>query len=185
MRVYISPLPTYTSILSFSRIELCTSIQNCLDITGLTHTHTSSSNTHPITYTSLCVPSEVPCAIFNYLIMLTPRMYILFQYTAIAPNRSCIGERNASAWRIMPTSVVNWHRLLDWDCIQQFILQYIHGLVQIQNVWRVQDEPAWDLVYDTICIDVVTTRHFSQYLLMCPHHTSRCVTFCKWWAAFR
>jgi len=44
---------------------------------------------------------------------------------------------------------------------------------------------AWDLLYDIIFLDPVTTRHFSQFEMMWPHHRSMSSPFREWWAAFR
>jgi hypothetical protein len=43
---------------------------------------------------------------------------------------------------------------------------------------------AWDLLYDIIFLDPVTTRHFSQFQLMCPHSRIRSSPFREWDAAF-
>ena len=61
----------------------------------------------------------------------------------------------------MPTSVMNGRRLLDSDRISAFISDHICGLVQIHNVFGVKDERAWDLFYDIIFLDPVTTHRFS------------------------
>jgi hypothetical protein len=85
----------------------------------------------------------------------------------------------------MPTSVINRRLSLDRDRIKGFTLEHIHGLIQIYNVCGVKDERAWDLFYDIIFLDPVTTCHFSQFQLMLPHRRSRSSPFREWWAAFR
>jgi hypothetical protein len=65
-----------------------------------------------------------------------------------------------------------------------FISEHICGLIRIYNVSGVNDERAWDLFYDIIFLDLVTTRHFSQLQLMWPHRRSRSTPFREWWAAF-
>jgi hypothetical protein len=85
----------------------------------------------------------------------------------------------------MPTSVINRSLSLDRNRIQGFISEHIRGLIRIYNVCSVKDERAWDLVYDIIFLDPVTTRHFSQFELMWPHRRSRSSPFREWWAAFR
>jgi hypothetical protein len=85
----------------------------------------------------------------------------------------------------MPTSVINYRLSLDWDRIKGFISEHIPGLIQIYNVCGVKEERAWDLFYDIILLDPITTRHFSQFQLMWPHHRSRSSQFREWWAAFR
>ena len=84
----------------------------------------------------------------------------------------------------MPTSVMNRRLLLDRDRIQGFFLEHIRRLIRINNFCGVKHERVWDLVYDTIFLDPVTTRHFSQFQLMWPHRRSRSLAFREWWAAF-
>ena len=55
----------------------------------------------------------------------------------------------------------------------------------IYNLCGVKDNRAWDLFYDIICLDAVTTRHFSQFQLMWPHGRCRSSHFREWWEAFR
>jgi hypothetical protein len=92
---------------------------------------------------------------------------------------------NGKAGAKMTTSVINRRLSVDRDRIDVFIAEYIRGLIRIYNVCGVNDERAWDLFYDIIFLDPVTTRHVSQFLLMLPHRTSRSSPFREWWAAFR
>jgi len=85
----------------------------------------------------------------------------------------------------MPTSVLNRCMSFDRDLIEGFISEHIRGLIRIYNVCGVKDERAWDLFYDIIFLDPVTTRHCSQFHLMWPHRRSRSSPFREWWAAFR
>jgi len=84
----------------------------------------------------------------------------------------------------MPTSVINRRLSLDRDRIKGFISEHIRGLIWIYNVCGVNDERAWDLFYDIIFLDPVTTCHFAQFQLMWPHRRSRSSPFREWWAAF-
>jgi len=68
----------------------------------------------------------------------------------------------------MPTSVINRCLSLDRDRIKAFILEHIRGLIRIYNVCGVRDEWVWDLLYDIIFLDPVTTCHFSQFQMMWP-----------------
>jgi len=78
-QVYISLLPAYTSILFSIHIQHTTSILNCPDIMWLAQTNASHSNTHPITYTTLYIPSGLRSASCNCIIMLLmPQMWIQF-----------------------------------------------------------------------------------------------------------
>jgi hypothetical protein len=61
----------------------------------------------------------------------------------------------------------------------------IRGLIRIDKVWDIKYERAWDIFYDIIFLDPVTTRHVSQFQLMWPHCRSRSSLFWEWWAAFR
>jgi len=103
----------------------------------------------------------------------------------MAPKGSHKGKGKATARAKMPTSVINRHLSLDWDRKTGCILKHICGLIQIYNVCGVKDERAWDLFYELIFLDPVTTRHFSQFQLMWPHRRSRSSPFWEWWAAFR
>jgi len=85
----------------------------------------------------------------------------------------------------MPTSVINRRLSLYRDGIKGFISEHICGLIRIYNVCGVKDERAWDLFYDIIFLDPVTTRHFSQFQLMWLHRRSRSSPFREWWAASR
>jgi hypothetical protein len=85
----------------------------------------------------------------------------------------------------MPTSVINRRLSLDRDHIKGFITEQNHGGIRIYNVCGVKHERAWDLIYNIIFLDPVTTRHFSQFKLMWPHRRSKSSPFREWWAAFR
>jgi hypothetical protein len=101
----------------------------------------------------------------------------------MAPKGSSKGKGKARAK--MPTSVINRRVSLDRDHIKGFISEHIRGLIRIYNVRGVKDERAWDLLYDIIFLDPVTTRHFSQFQLMWRHCRSKSSPFREWWAAFR
>jgi hypothetical protein len=80
----------------------------------------------------------------------------------------------------MPASVINRRLSLDRDRIMGFISENIHGLIWIYNVCSLKDERAWDLFYDIIFLDRVTTRHFSQFQLMWPHLRSKSSPVREW-----
>jgi len=98
----------------------------------------------------------------------------------MAPKGSRKGKGKATARAKMPTSVINRHLSLDWDRIKGLNSEHSRGLIRIYNVRGVKDERAWDLFYDIIFLDPVTTRHFSQFQLMWPHHRSRSSPFREW-----
>jgi len=102
----------------------------------------------------------------------------------MAPKGSRKEEGKATARAKMPTSVINRRLSLHRDRIEGFILEHIRGLIEIYNVCGVKDERAWDLSYDIIFLDPVTTRHFSQFQLMWPHRRSRSSPFQEWWVAY-
>jgi len=143
----------------------------------------SRSKTHPITYTPLYFPSGLLSATCNCIIMLTFGMEIHCQLTAMATKGSSRGTWKARAK--MPTSVINQRLSLDWDRIKGFISEHILGLTQLYNVCGVMDERAWDLFYDIVFLDPVTTCHYSQFQLMWPHRRSRSSPFRESWATFR
>jgi hypothetical protein len=98
----------------------------------------------------------------------------------MAPKGSSKEKRKARAK--MLTSVINRRLSLDRERIKGFISEYICGLIQIYNVGSLNDERAWDLFYDIIFPDPVTTRHISQFQLMWPHRRHRSLPFQEWWA---
>jgi hypothetical protein len=100
----------------------------------------------------------------------------------MAPKGSSKGKGKARTK--MLTSVINRRLSLDRDRIKAFISEHIRGLIRIYNVCGVKDERAWDLFYDIIFLDPVTTRHISQFQLIWPHGRSRTSPFREWWAAF-
>ena len=69
--------------------------------------------------------------------------------------------------------------------MKRFISEYICGPIRIYNVCTVKDERAWDFFDDVIFLDPVTSRNFSQFLLIGPHRNSRSSPFREWWAAIR
>ena len=156
-----------------------------LNTTRLAQNIASRFKTHPITYTTLYVHSELPFATFDCIIMLMPWIQIHFQLAAMAPKGSHKEKGKATARAKMPTSVINRRLSLDRDCIKGFISQHIRGVIRIYNDCSVKNERGWDLIYDLIFLDPVTTRHFSQFQLMWPHHRSRSSPFREWWAACR
>jgi len=103
----------------------------------------------------------------------------------MAPKGSSKGKGEATARAKMPTSVINRRLSLDRDRIKEFISEHIRGLIRIYNVCGVKDERAWDLFYDIIFLDPVTTCHFSQFQLMWRHRRSWSSPFRERWAAFR
>ena len=84
----------------------------------------------------------------------------------------------------MPTSVINQCLSLNWDHTKGFISEHIRGLIQLYNVCSIKDERAWNLFYDVIFLDPVTTRHFAKLQLIWPRHRSRRSPFREWWAPF-
>jgi len=117
--------------------------------------------------------------------MLLPRMLIHFQLTAMPPKGSHKGKGKATAKAKMPTLVINRRLSLDRELINRFITRLVCGLVQIYNVCGIKDERAWDVFYDIIFIDPLTTCHFSTFQLVWPQRRSRSTSFPEWWAAFR
>jgi len=84
----------------------------------------------------------------------------------------------------MPTSVINQRFSMDRDHLQQFVLELIRCVILIYNFCGVKVQRAWDLFYDIIFLDLVTTRHISQFQLMWPHRRSKTSPLLEWWAAF-
>ena len=117
--------------------------------------------------------------------MLTPRMKIHFQPTAMAPNGRGEEMGKATARAKMPTSYLNRGLWIGRDHLQVFILEHISGRIWIYNVCGIKDKRAQDLSDDIIFLDPVMTRHFSQFQLMWPHRRSRCSPLWEWWGAFR
>jgi len=84
----------------------------------------------------------------------------------------------------MPTLFTNRHLSVGRDHIKGFILGHIGGLIPIYNLWGMKDEMASDVLYVIIVLDLVTTRHFSQFQLMWQHHSCWCSPYRKWWVVF-
>jgi len=101
----------------------------------------------------------------------------------MAPKGSSKGKGKARAK--MPTLDINRGWSLHRDRIKGFISERICRLLRKYNLCSVKDETAWDLFYDIIFLDPVTTRHFSQFQLMWPHRRCRSSPFREWWAAYR
>jgi hypothetical protein len=120
---------------------------------------------------------------YNCIIMLMFRIVIHFQLTAMASNGSSKGTGRTSAKT--PTTVINRELSLDRECVKGFISEDICGLIQAYNLCGVKDETAWDLIYDIIFLDPVTSCHCSQFQQMWPHRRSRSSHFWVWLAAFR
>jgi hypothetical protein len=74
----------------------------------------------------------------------------------MAPKGSSKGKEKAGVQ--MPTSVINGRLSLDRDRVKGFISEHIRGLIRIYNVCGVKDDRAWDIFYDIIFLDPVTTR---------------------------
>jgi len=164
--VYLSHLPNFTSILFPSHIKHTAGILNSLENTWLTHNISSRSNPHLITYTTLDVPSGLPSATSNRIIILTCPAYIDFQLGEMAPKGSHQGKTNKTARAKMPTSVINQHLSLDRDRMQKLILEHIRGPMRRYNAHRVKDEMACGHFYHIMFCDPVITHHFSQFQLM-------------------
>jgi len=103
----------------------------------------------------------------------------------MAPKGSSKGKGKATDRAKMPTLLINRRQSLDRVRIKVFISEHIDGLIRIYNVCGVKDERAWDIFYDILFLDPVTTRHFSQFQLMWPHRRRRSSPFQEWLAVFR
>ena len=78
-------------------------------------------------------------------------------------NGSHQEQRKATARAEMPTSLIHRRLLMEQNRIQRFISEDIRGLMRIYDVCGVKDERAWDLSYDIIILDPVTTRQVAQF----------------------
>jgi hypothetical protein len=65
-----------------------------------------------------------------------------------------------------------------------FFSEHLCGLIRIYNVCRLNDERAWNLIYDIIFLEPVTTHRVLHIQLMGLHRRSRRSPFQEWWAAF-
>jgi len=89
--VYISLLPTYTSLFS-SRIKHTANIPNHLDIMWLAQNSTTCSITHLMTCTTLYNPSGLRSRTHSCIITQMLRMEINFHLTAMVQTGSCKGD---------------------------------------------------------------------------------------------
>jgi len=119
----------------------------------------------------------------NCIIMLTHRILINFQQAAIPPEGSPKEQGQETTTEKMTTSIINRCLSLDLDCVKGLILEHICGVIRIFNVCGVKDESAWDVFYDIIFVDPVTTRHLSQFPPMWPDRSSSSSLFREWGAA--
>jgi hypothetical protein len=117
--------------------------------------------------------------------MLMPQMEIHFQLPKIAPKGSRQGKGKPTARAKMPTLVINGRLSFDQECIKGFISEHIRGLICMYNVCGVNDERTWDLLYEIVFLDPVTTHNFAQFQLMWLHHRSSSSHFWECWSAFR
>jgi hypothetical protein len=181
------PIPPFSFplVLNTPPVIKHASILNYLDIAWLAQNNPSRSKAHPTTFTNLYIHSLLPLATFNCFMLLTPQMKIHFQCTAMAPKGSPKGKGEVTARAKTPTSVENRCLPINRDCIKGCISEQIRGLIWIYNVCGLKDDRAWDLIYDIIFLDPVTTHHFSQFQLMWLHRRSRSSNFQDWWGAFR
>jgi len=102
----------------------------------------------------------------------------------MARKGKCKIKRMATARANLPTSIINWRRSLVRDHLKQFISEHIHGLIPIFNVSFCKGERAWDLFYDIIILDPVTTHHSWQFQLILLHWSRSRSHFGEWWADF-
>ena len=84
----------------------------------------------------------------------------------MAPKASRKEMGNETAGAKMPTMDTYRDLILDRDSLKVFISKHIHAEIRIYNVCGIKDERAWDLFYDIIILDPVTTRQQSQLQLM-------------------
>jgi hypothetical protein len=103
----------------------------------------------------------------------------------MAQKSSHKGKGKETARAKIATLVINGGLSLARDRIKGFISEAICGHIGIYNVCGMNDEMAWDLYYDIMFLDPVTTHHFSQFQLMWLHRRSRSSLFREWWAAVR
>jgi len=78
----------------------------------------------------------------------------------MAPKGSSKQMGKVTAKAKMPSSILNRCLPLDRDRMEGFISEHIRRLILIYNVCSVKDERAWDLFYDIIFLDPVTSCHF-------------------------
>ena len=97
----------------------------------------------------------------------------------------CTSKGKGKARAKMTTSGINQRQSLDRDCITGLISEPIRGLIRIYNVCGVNEEREWNLIYEIIFLDRVTTRRFSQFHLMWPHSSTRSSPFREWKDALR
>jgi len=102
----------------------------------------------------------------------------------MAPKGSHNEKGKATARAKMPTSVISRCLWLDRNCWMGFISELTRGLIWPCSVCGSKDVRRWDLVYDIMFLEPVTTCHLSQLQLMWQHHSSMWSPFQKWWAAF-
>jgi hypothetical protein len=63
--------------------------------------------------------------------------------------------------------------------------EHIRGLIRMYHISGIKSERAWDLMYDVLFLDPVTTRHFSQFQKMWNQRHDRESPNLQWWRAFK
>jgi len=130
-RVCISFLHAYTLVVFASSMQHTATILNILDIISLEHNDASHFNTHPISFTTFYVASEVASTSNNGIIMIIRWIWIHVQLTVMPPIRICNGNGKATSTAIIATSVITEGLVLHYDQRKGFIMEHILGLIQI------------------------------------------------------
>jgi len=138
----------------------------------VTHTKQSFS----LQNTSANLPNSVFCLWASFRYMPLYHNANVLDVDSFSTQSNCTKgqlERKGNSRAKMRTTDMNRPLWLDRDRIQWFISEHIHGLIYIYIVCSIKHDSAWDLCYDVIILDPVTTHHISQFHPLWPHCRSK------------
>jgi hypothetical protein len=83
------------------------------------------------------------------------------------------------------TAMIDRHLGFEKPRTKALMSEQIRALIRIYHISGIKSERAWDLLYDVLFLDPVTTRHFSQFQPMWEHRHDKASPNSEWWRAFK
>jgi len=83
-----------------------------------------------------------------------------------------------------PTATIDERLKFKGPGTKNFISEHIRALIRQYHIPGIKSERAWDLFYDIIFLDPVTTRHFAQFQGMWKYRNAKDSPHYEWWRAF-
>jgi len=66
-----------------------------------------------------------------------------------------------------------------------FLAEHILGLIRMYAISGMGDIRAWDLIYDILFLDPITTPHFAQFQWLWSHRRENSGDNFQWWNLFK